>query len=121
MTAWMKNVQQPDSRRPSEQFLEFLRAILAEPRHAGAQMHLLVDSWGVRASAVARAYFAQQPSIRLQVAPRITPRSDWGNWVTCWLRAIAAWPLQTSFIETAFEMRELLRQDRGSLGSLIIS
>jgi hypothetical protein len=124
-TAWMKNAGQPNFRLPaltSEQFLEFLRTILAKPRHAGAQMHLLVDSWGcgARASDVARAYLTQQPSIRLQVGPRISARSDWGNWVTCWLRAIAAWPLQTSFIESAFQMRELLRRDRGSLGPRIL-
>jgi hypothetical protein len=123
-TVWMKNAGLPNFRLPaltSEQFLEFLRAVLAKPRHAGAQMHLLVDSWecGARASEVARAYLAQQPSIRLQVAPRISARSDWGNWVTCWLRAIAAWPLQTSFIETAFQVRELLR-DRGRMGPRVL-
>ncbi len=125
MTPLMKNVGQPNFRQPapaSEQFLEFLRTILTKPRHAGALVHLLVGSWesGTATSAGVRALLAEQPSIRLHVAPRIAARSDWGNWVACWLRAIAAWPLQTSFIDSAYQMRDLMRRDRGRPGSLII-
>jgi hypothetical protein len=121
----LKNAGLPNFRQPApatEQFLEFLRTIVANPWNAGAQVHLLVDSWecGAQASVAARALIAERPSIRLEIAPRITPRTDWGNWVTCWLRAIAAWPLQTSFIERAFQIRELLRRDRGRLGSRMI-
>jgi hypothetical protein len=125
MKVLMKNAGLPNFRLPSfgsEQFLEFLRMIVANPWNAGAQVHLLVDSWegGAWASVAARAYLTERPYIRLQVAPRVTPRTDWGNWVTCWLRAIAAWPLQTSFIERAFQIRELLRLDRGHLGPRVI-
>jgi hypothetical protein len=119
MTALMKNVGKPTA-LAAEQFVELLRTILAKPRHAGAQVHLLVaSSDGPLASPGARTLLAEQPSIRIHVAPTIAARSDWGNWVTCWLRAIAVWPLQTSFIDSAFQMRDLMRRDRG-LGLRII-
>jgi len=125
MTALMRSVGQPNSREPApanEQFLEFLRTILAKPRHAGAEVHLLVASWESRtaASAAARTFLAEHASIQLHVAPRITARTDWGNWVAHWLLAIADWPLQASFIESAYQIRDLLRRDRGRPRSLII-
>ena len=64
MTALLKNVGQPNSRWPvtaSGQFLNFLRTLLAKPRHAGAQVHLLVASSesGAPPSVAARALLAR--------------------------------------------------------------
>ena len=125
MTALVKNAGPPNSRRPApanQQFLEFLRTILAKPRHADAEVHLLVatSESGAPASVAARAFLTEQPSIRLHVAPTIIRGRDWSNWVACWLRAIAAWPLQNSLIDSAYQMRDLLRRDRGRPGPLIL-
>jgi len=84
-----------------EKFNKFLQAIYDKPRHAGAQMHLLLGT-AVR--------FTVHPCISMHHAPWSASHPRWGAWVERWLKAIAAWPMQPSLVASASRMRNRLDQ-----------
>jgi hypothetical protein len=98
----------PDTRM----FPEFLRRIQTKPRHANAQIHLLMEQYWDRdavSSLAGERPLTGQQGIQLHHAPW-GPHGRWNDMVERWLTEIGSWPMQTSFVESANQMREILRQ-----------
>ena len=95
----------------TERFIEFVKRIQANPRHAGAQIHLIahLPDRGACVSPAAQAYVGDQECIELHYVPWNRCGRQWANLAERWLRVTAAWPMQTSFVETLFALGSLLR------------
>jgi hypothetical protein len=108
--------------RPVRQLLEFLQAIQDNPRHANARIHLLMErrEGGAWNADDVQEFLAGQPSIQLQLAPWVRGGRNWSRWVECWLRHISDWPLQTNFVNSAYQMSGLLRPRRSLVGPLVV-
>jgi len=96
-----------------EKFNKFVQAIHNKPRHAGAQIHLLLGT-AVR--------FMEHPCIQMHHAPWSGLHPRWSAWVERWLKVIATWPMQASLLASAQQIGEKFRQlPRGKcLDTLII-
>ena len=96
----------------AEEFVDFVKRLQAKPRHAGAQIHLLAhyQDTGAYISAAAQTYIAGQACIQLHYTPWNCRGRRWSNLVERWLQVIADWPMQTSFLTSAFQTGNLLRQ-----------
>jgi Homeodomain-like domain len=93
----------------AKRFITFLKAIQADPRHPGAQIHLVAHrpDTGAYVSPAVQAYLAQQTCIHLHCVPWNRRGRKWANLVERWLHVVAAWPMQTSFVETLFVLDDL--------------
>lgn len=94
---------------PVDKFIQFIEAIVSNPKHKDAQIHLLLERHGAGVHARAKALFwlADQPNVWLHYTPW---KRIWSDLVECWLRVIAAWPLQESFVSTAYQICQILRE-----------
>ena len=107
-----------------DKMIEFLKAIQAEPRHAGAQIHLLVErpEKGAPATVAVQAFLATQKCIHVHYTPWTFKGKQWAELVDRWLAVISEWPLQSSFVDSVNNMSQLLQRlpSAGFLDTLII-
>jgi transposase-like protein len=101
-----------DQRFPCESFKalnkfpNFIADIQAKPRHAGAQLHLLA-AWQMPPTF---RDWLEQRCVQVHYAPWPTLRGRWIDLAERWLRVIAGWPMQTSFIASLDQLCEILRR-----------
>jgi hypothetical protein len=98
---------------PDNQYcLKFLRTLL-DARHAGAHIHLL-NAWRKwrdhnERAAAERPDFVSGKWYHAHYSPYSAREESWCIYVERWLRVIAGWPMQTSFVENASRLEEALR------------
>jgi transposase-like protein len=113
-----------DERFPGESFKgldklpSFVEAIQSKPQYAGAQLHLLA-AWDLPPPF---RDWLKQRCVQMHYAPRPTVRGRWIDLGERWLRVIADWPMQTSFIASVHRLAETVRHvsKEKALKSLIV-
>gem|GEM_PF-4415872 len=102
-----------------DRFVQFVRTIAA--KHAEAQNHLLLHL-GAPDFPPVQEWLATQPRIQLHRAPLATPNgAQWTELAEHWLKAIAAWPMQASLVDSVQRMTQLLATyPPGQLDQLVI-
>jgi len=104
--AKLHNKECPDPQVEVDRFLRFVTVIAA--KHAEAQNHLLLK-WGAIDFPSVKEWVAQQPRLHLHVAPMAPPNGPlWTELAEHWLKVIAAWPMQTSLVESIKKMTLIL-------------
>jgi hypothetical protein len=104
-------------------FGEFVRDIMIDPRHQGAEIHVITQKEGFQGIPEVRAWLTHHACIRLHDAPWSHRAPRWDDLAGRWLQAIADWPMQTSFVESAFQLSTRLREfpaDAGPLTKVIL-
>lgn len=91
---------------------EFNRLLL-DPAHSDAHIHLL-NAWrrwpGSRELTQAEIpVYTSGRWLHVHFAPYTARAHPWSGYFERWLRVIASWPMQTSFLESAFRVHEALR------------
>ena len=102
-----------------DRFVQFVRTIAA--KHAEAQNHLLLHL-GAPDFPPVQEWLATQPSIQLHRAPLATPNgAQWTELAEHWLKAIAAWPMQASLLDSVKRMTQFLKTyPPGQLDQLVM-
>ena len=102
-----------------DRFTQFVRVIAG--KHAGAQNHLLLHLGAPDFPSV-QEWLAKQPRIQLHQAPLASPNgTQWNELAEHWLQVLAAWPMQTSLVESVKRMTHLLKTcPPGPLDQLVI-
>jgi hypothetical protein len=109
--------------QPYDRFL----AYLLDSEHIGAHIHLLHPwrRWTDQGE-VAEAEVPVNKSgrwLHCHFSPYTAREQGWCLYLERWLRVIAKWPMQNSFVESSFRLHEALRRIPKSepLGPLVVS
>ena len=86
-----------------DRFVDFVNAIAGNPRHRDAEIHLVLGRrWnGAYVCPEGLYAMADHANVRIHYTPF---GGRWSDFVQHWLRSIARWPMQESFIQSVLDI-----------------